>query len=756
MENVKNSQNNLKEAASSYYEQGLNIVPVQGKKPLVEWARWQTKRQTQVEFDGLPWGNADGFALICGMQAANGMYIAAIDTDNPDFDLKLLSTTRTERTPREGYHFIYFSRQNCRGHKEHDLKVELLGMGNLCIMAPSNGYQKLNDNLPTEIESIESVFDDLIIKLGGQPGARGRQPLTTVIQTQNEGNRNTSIFDLATTLRDGGVTYTTALIQCLNVNKGYKPPLPETEVETTVKSAYEHPLQEVHDAASSSVTPKDFFDDDGNFEPVKFAKYLLSQYHFKTTRDNKTIYIYNPNTGTYTPMGTAVIHTEMSRHLDDKTRKHYYADVEFYIQGVTFFDRPQITPNKIACLNGILNVEIRELEPFTPEQFILTQIPITFAPDADCPKIKKFLSEVVNQDQLCMMQETIGYCLYQGMPIHKATMLVGDGANGKSTLIELVKLFLGADNVSNVSLQSLCENRFAPAALYGKLANLFADLPDKSLTRTGMFKMLSGNDTIMGEEKFKQLFSFKNYAKQMYSCNQVPETRDDTIAFFRRWNIIMCPNRFIPGDPAILTKTATPEELSGLLNYALAGLRNVLDHTEFCKNETTEQIRSQYIRQSNSAKAYIEEYLEESLNYTDWIPEAELYSQYIQYCTDEKLLSMKKKDFTTNLKQYMPNVKQTKERIKDKPTDVYQFLRFTSVPSVPSVPEPLLKYKNNTNLYKYKVGHREQREQNAAPATTCPICLKFLPPDLIDCTTYDGKTVHMQCYLRLREGLRDG
>ena len=167
----------------------------------------------------------------------------------------------------------------------------------------------------------------------------------------------------------------------------------------------------------------------------------------------------------------------------------------------------------------------------------------------------------------------------------------------------------------------------------------------------------------------------------------------------------------MPGDPNILAKIATPQELSGLLNYALQGLHNLLEKTEFCNNETTEQIRTQYIRQSNSAKAFIEENLEESLNCTDYIPEAELYSQYIQYCTDEKLLSMKKKDFTTNLKQYMPTVKQTKERIRKQVTDVYQYIKYASVTTVP---DPLL---NTNNLENYSI---EVSRASGTTGTLCP------------------------------------
>lgn len=221
----------------------------------------------------------------------------------------------------------------------------------------------------------------------------------------------------------------------------------------------------------------EFFGPDGRFQPVVFAKHLMAQHTFKTSCDNKTIFVYNPESGIYTPTGETVIQQEMTRLLGDDVRKRYYQDVEFYVQGRTFFNRPENSPNEIAVLNGLLNIETGMLTDFTPDEFITVQLPVAYNPTAECPKILTFLEQIIGKDQLPIIQEILGYCLLQRYPIHKAALLVGDGANGKSTVQELFKLFLGSDNVSSVSLQALCENRFAVASLFGKLANLCADIP---------------------------------------------------------------------------------------------------------------------------------------------------------------------------------------------------------------------------------------------------------------------------------------
>lgn len=164
------------------------------------------------------------------------------------------------------------------------------------------------------------------------------------------------------------------------------------------------------------------------------------------------------------------------------------------------------------------------------------------------------------------------------MPFHKAIMMIGSGANGKSTVLRLLKSFLGETDCSAVSLQDLCKNRFAAAQLYHKLANICADLPSDGIENSGKFKTLTGDDFVNAEFKFQKAFCFENYAKLAFSANQIPKTQDDTIAYFRRW-IIAAFNQVFLGkncDPTIIKKLTTEKELSGLLNLTLEGLNRIL------------------------------------------------------------------------------------------------------------------------------------------------------------------------------------
>jgi len=64
------------------------------------------------------------------------------------------------------------------------------------------------------------------------------------------------------------------------------------------------------------------------------------------------------------------------------------------------------------------------------------------------------------------------------------------------------------------------------AALDHKLANIFADISDQTLKDIEAFKVITSGDTIDAEKKFRDSYSYKPYAKLIFSANYPPRPRD--------------------------------------------------------------------------------------------------------------------------------------------------------------------------------------------------------------------------------------
>nr|MBI4156757.1 hypothetical protein [Candidatus Woesearchaeota archaeon] len=365
----------------------------------------------------------------------------------------------------------------------------------------------------------------------------------------------------------------------------------------------------------------------------RLAEYCLNKFHIITIRDNDEIYIYN--NGVYEAEGKKCLVSFIQKDLELEELVTTHISNEFlgYIRRLTYKQLSSIEEpkDKICLENGILDLNTSEISPHNPEIIFFNKLPVHFVAGADCPKIKKFLSEVVSEDSIPIIQEGIGYCLLKSYPIHKAIMLVGSGANGKSTLINLLKAFLGQKNCSSIPLQQLENNRFAVSSLFGKLANLFADLPARALRETSYFKMLTGEDLISAEKKFQEHFSFTNYSKLIFSCNQIPKSPDDSDAFFRRWIIINFPNQFIGNaDKKLSQKLTTKDELSGFLNFALEGLKRLLKQGDFSNSKSIIAVREEYIRQSDSVGAFVMDCI--LISPEDHVQKKEIYTAYCDYC----------------------------------------------------------------------------------------------------------------------------
>jgi putative DNA primase/helicase len=194
--------------------------------------------------------------------------------------------------------------------------------------------------------------------------------------------------------------------------------------------------------------------------------------------------------------------------------------------------------------------------------------------------------------------------------------------------------------------------------MYGKLANLCNDIPRKSLFNTGIFKQLCGGDAIYAEEKFKSGFSFINYAKLCFSCNQLPETRDDTDAFFRRIVIIDFPNVFSGEnrDENLIEKLTTQEELSGLFNWALIGLERLLTRGDFSICASTQDTAREYKRRSSPISAFIMDCCEEKKGAI--ITKDELYDAYTIFCDEWDMNVIEKAQFGKKLRLHAPFIQE--------------------------------------------------------------------------------------------------
>ncbi|PMP83952.1 MAG: hypothetical protein C0175_00915, partial [Caldisericum exile] len=393
------------------------------------------------------------------------------------------------------------------------------------------------------------------------------------------------------------------------------------------------------------------------YTTTDIANKLIKIKIYKTLRDTEEILMYKE--GIYVKGGETSIKEYVHNLLGGKESTQFVNEVIGKVSRGTYIDREIFSHNndnehKIVIRNGILNLDTLTLQPFSPDFYSLVKFPVKYDPDSKPGRIVDVLKQLMREEDLVVFQEWVGYNLWIfNYEAQKALMLVGEGGNGKSTALKFLVALLGKENVASKSLHELESDPHAMAYLFGKVANIYPDLPTKDIYSTGTFKMLTGGDRIESRKLYQAPFSFTNIAKLTFSANKIPKVPDDSTAFFRRWIIIEFPYVFEGTDKEIkgladeLIKDE--DELSGFLNWALEGLQRLRNNGwHFSYNKSTEEIRNEYEMRSNQYLAFKENCLILDPSATE--TKDGIYQAFKEFCQMHKITVVSYQTFYKNFK----------------------------------------------------------------------------------------------------------
>lgn len=404
-------------------------------------------------------------------------------------------------------------------------------------------------------------------------------------------------------------------------------------------------------------SPDAFFDKKTGFRVKKMAKHVAPGLGIGPDGD-----FWKYDGGVFRPAPDEV-RNRMAEALGDRYRSSMVQSVVDMLQA---FPMPRIPDSPelgswfpwINLKNGMYNWKTREFRGHDASLLSTVQLPVEYIAFSECPKFNAWVDEVVPGDMVDMFWEFLGYMLMTGNPLQLAFLLHGPGGTGKSTALRVLERLLGRENITAQSLKALTENRFAPASLFMKQANILGDIDAGFMRDSSLFKNITGGDTFTAERKYRDGFEFRPFAVPVFSANKTWKSMDDSDGYFRRWVILPFTQKVDRSKP--FNERDLFAELPGIMRKALDALIDLHERGHFDVRGSAYQASQEFQEESDHMQFWLADdplITHEQGNDVLRVSKPDLYARYVVWAEgpqgagykakkkDEFYKSMKAKGF---------------------------------------------------------------------------------------------------------------
>lgn len=286
--------------------------------------------------------------------------------------------------------------------------------------------------------------------------------------------------------------------------------------------------------------------------------------------------------------------------------------------------------DKMNLGNGVLNLKTMELKEHSMKNGFLSVFPFTFDKAATCPIFDKFLDEVTEfrKDDQALLMEWFGYCL-EGGPIfqEKVMFMIGEGSNGKSTLVNVMRRLFGGATTS-IMAPDLNKENYRVNLEFSKI-NIAEETPSKKSLESSIFKLLTTTETkVTAKQLYEKSYEFTNRCKFTFLSNHQPYTDDRSTGFMRRLVIVPFNRHFAEHERDYGIGQKLELELSGIFNKCLDALMRFKKQGSFTESNAARAALDTYRNDNDYVYSYCINKLTVTNNEHDVIASDTVFSAY--------------------------------------------------------------------------------------------------------------------------------
>lgn len=264
--------------------------------------------------------------------------------------------------------------------------------------------------------------------------------------------------------------------------------------------------------------------------------------------------------------------------------------------------------------NGILrngkffNINSQEFTPY----YVDVEYNVDVEPVEDVETYLEFLTGG-DKDYRQLILEAMAHTLITNAEfkrqLAKFFVFIGDGGNGKGTMLTIIRKILGSQNCASLSPEEMTKESYF-TSLAGKLVNLGDDIEDKAINEKQMkaLKNISTCDFVASRELFKQSKEVVMTCSLIFTSNHLLKSFEKGESYKRR--VIWCPmfGKVEKKDPMFITKLTTPEALEYWVKLMVDAYYDLYKKAGFTESEKVTEYNASYHEENNGTLTFIRDY----------------------------------------------------------------------------------------------------------------------------------------------------
>lgn len=307
----------------------------------------------------------------------------------------------------------------------------------------------------------------------------------------------------------------------------------------------------------------------------------------------------------------------------------------------------------LGLSNGLLDLRTGTLRAYRSTDYVTKCAGAEFNADATCPHWAAFLLKSFNNDLnlIAYLARVVGYTLSGSTEAQCLWLHYGHGSNGKSTFMNVLAALMGdyatTANASTIMSKPISNISNDVAQLKGARLVMINELEDGKRLAEAEIKNMTGGEALTARFLNREFITFFPQFKLHLTSNYKPSVYDNSHGLWRRINLINWSVIIKAEDQDKDLYTKLCGELSGILNWAIAGLqdylKNGLQPPDSVLNDTAE-----FRQEMDSIGQFLETCCDIDIDGRE--KASALYSRYSEWARETGRQPLNSTRFGTSLK----------------------------------------------------------------------------------------------------------